>query len=222
MNFECFERHAEMEEAGSAISSFERCHRARVDAAAACDLISGVIRILAISGSLRRMSSNTELLRAAAKLAQAEVEITLETALGELPHFNPDLEGNEPPAVLQFRARLKAADAIVISSPEYAHGVPGMLKDALDWTVGSGEFSGKPVALFNASPRASIAQESLAEIIRTMDAILVRDASLSVPLLGRNLDAAAIVANFEISAAIQNALTALVREIVARKGEVEA
>lgn len=211
-----------MEETGSAISSFERSHRAWVDAAAACELISSVIRILAISGSLRRTSSNTELLRAAAKLTPPKVEITLETALGELPHFNPDLEGNEPPAVLQFRARLKAADAIVISSPEYAHGVPGVLKDALDWTVGSGEFSGKPVALFNASPRASIAQESLAEIIRTMDAILVRDASLSVPLLGRNLNAAGIVANIEMSVGIQNALAALVSEIVSRRGVVEA
>jgi NAD(P)H-dependent FMN reductase len=168
------------------------------------------------------MSSNTELLRAAAKLAPSNVEITLETGLSELPHFNPDLEGNEPAAVLEFRERLRAADGIVISSPEYAHGVPGVLKNALDWVVGNGELSGKPVALFNASPRASIAQESLAEIIRTMDAMLVSETALGVPLLGKNLDAAAIVANDEMAAAIQNAVTILVRAIVANKRKVEA
>lgn len=123
-----------------------------------------------------------------------------------MPHFNPDLEGAEPGEVLQFRERLRQADAVIISSPEYAHGIAGVLKDALDWTVGSGEFSGKTVALFNASPRASLAQASLAEIIRTMDARIVEAASISVPLLGRNMIADAIVQDNEIAAQIREAL----------------
>src|SRR6266496_3093591 len=112
-------------------------------------------RILAISGSLRRFSSNTTLLEAAARLAPPGVEITLYDGLAELPHFNPDLEGSEPATVVNFRARIKGSDGVLISSPEYAHGVPGALKNALDWIVGSLEFPGKPVALINISPRST-------------------------------------------------------------------
>ena len=96
------------------------------------------MKILAISGSLRRVSSNSTLLRAATLLAPEGMEITLFEGLGGLPHFNPDLEGTEPPSVPDFRARLQAADGVLICSPEYAHGVPGVLKNALDWVVGSG------------------------------------------------------------------------------------
>lgn len=172
-----------------------------------------MIRLFAISGSLRRASSNTALLQATTHLAPAEVEVSLFGGLAELPAFNPDLEGAEPPTVLDFRAQLNAAEGVLISSPEYAHGVSGVLKNALDWVVGSGEFSGKPVALFNASPRATLAQESLAEIIRTMDARLVAGASLALPLLGRKLDAAQIAADPEMAGAIRGALAAMVRDI---------
>src|SRR5690349_3915443 len=106
------------------------------------------IQILAISGSLRAASSNTTVLRALAALALAGVAITLYDRLGELPYFNPDLdrEGDTPPAVVaDLRARIARADALLISSPEYAHGVPGVLKNALDWLVSSLEFPGKPV-----------------------------------------------------------------------------
>ncbi|MEO6005543.1 MAG: NAD(P)H-dependent oxidoreductase [Opitutus sp.] len=176
-----------------------------------------MIKILAISGSLRRTSSNTELLKAAALLAGPGVEVALEPAMSELPHFNPDLEGQEPASVVRFRERLRNAEAIIISSPEYAHGVAGALKDALDWVVGSGEFSGKPVALFNASPRATIAHASLAEIIVTMDATLVTDATIAVPLLGRNLAAEAIAADRELAGTIRAALSALVAAVEAQR-----
>src|SRR5438105_3467377 len=115
------------------------------------------MRILTISGSLRSASSNTTLLRAAAALAPEGVEIILYDGLGDLPHFNPDLEEANLPSVMDFRARLRAADGVLISSPEYAHGVPGVMKNALDWVVGSGEFVDKPVALLNASPRSTYA-----------------------------------------------------------------
>ena len=169
-----------------------------------------MVQLLAISGSLRRTSLNTALLRAAAQLAPTGVEILLFAGLGDLPLFNPDLEGNEPRSVLEFRAQLQLRNGVLISSPEYAHGVSGVLKNALDWVVGSGEFSGKPVAIFNSSPRASIAQESLAEIIRTMDARLIADAALALPLLGKNMGTNAIVANPEMNLAIRRALRAMV------------
>lgn len=172
-----------------------------------------MVRLLTISGSLRRSSSNTALLQAVALLAPADVSVRWYSELGAVPPFNPDLEGSEPKAVLDFRECLRAADGVLISSPEYAHGVSGVLKNALDWVVGSGELSGKPVAIFNASPRATLAQASLAEIIRTMDARLVANAALALPLLGRNLDAAGIAANDEMARALRGALAAFVAEI---------
>ena len=95
------------------------------------------MRILAISGSLRAASSNTALLRAAGALAPEGVEVVLYEGLAGLPHFNPDLDdldtGTAPPAVVGFRSRLDASDGVSISSPEYAHGVPGAMKNAIDW-----------------------------------------------------------------------------------------
>lgn len=177
------------------------------------------MNILAISGSLRAASSNTALLRAAARLAPNGVALHLYGGLGTLPLFNPDFEGREPPAVLEFRARLRDADGVLIASPEYAHGVTGALKNALDWVVGSGEFDGKPVALLNASPRASHAQAALAETIVTMGARFVAEASATVPLPGRNLDADGIVARAEIAGPLRAALTAFASAIEARHAE---
>jgi NAD(P)H-dependent FMN reductase len=172
-----------------------------------------MLRILAISGSLRLASSNTALLRAAVTLAPEGVEITLYGGLGNLPHFNPDLEGTDPPSVTDFRTRLQVSDGVLISSPEYAHGVPGVLKNALDWLVGSGEFVGKPVALLNASPRATYAQTSLAETITVMSARIVDEASITMPLLGKNLDEAGIVSHPEISRMLRAAIAAFARAI---------
>jgi chromate reductase, NAD(P)H dehydrogenase (quinone) len=168
------------------------------------------LRILAISGSLRRLSSNTALVQAATALAPDGVEVCACTLLAELPHFNPDLEGDQlPAAVARFRSELEACAAVLISSPEYAHGVPGALKNALDWIVGSGELVGKPVALINASPRSTHAQASLAETLRVMSADLVDAASIAVPLAGLRLDAAGIAADADLSSAIRSALSAL-------------
>jgi NAD(P)H-dependent FMN reductase len=170
------------------------------------------LRVLAISGSLRRLSSNTALVHAIAALAPVGVEVRLYVQLAELPLFNPDLDGDQPPAaVAQFRSELDACAAVLISSPEYAHGVPGALKNALDWIVGSGELAGKPVALVNASPRATYAQASLSETLRVMSADLIDAASMTVPLDGRHLDAAGIVADAELSRVIRSVLTALAR-----------
>jgi NAD(P)H-dependent FMN reductase len=171
------------------------------------------MRILAISGSLRLASSNTALLRAAAALAPEGVEITLYEGLGDLPLFNPDLEPAEPPVVTELRARVWMADGLLISSPEYAHGVPGVLKNALDWLVGGSEIVGKPVALLNASPRSTYAQGSLRETIRVMSTRIIDEASIAVPLLGTKLDEAGIVAHPEISGALRDALAAFARAI---------
>ncbi|GAP97981.1 NADPH-dependent FMN reductase [Leptolyngbya sp. NIES-2104] len=167
---------------------------------------SRTIHILAISGSLRQVSSNTALLQAAIVLLPEGVEMKLYSGLGDLPHFNPDLEPTEPPSVTELRSLVKWADGLVISSPEYAHGIPGVLKNALDWLVSGEEFVGKPVALFNASPRAIHAQSSLTEIVTTMAGHIVPEASVTVSLLGKNLDAAGIMADPEISGELKSAM----------------
>jgi NAD(P)H-dependent FMN reductase len=149
------------------------------------------MRVLAISGSLRRESSNMALLRAAAGVAPAGMELVFYEGLASLPHFNPDLDGetdvpSEP--VRGWRAAARAADGVAISSPEYAHGLPGSLKNALDWLVSSGELIDTPVILLNASPSGGQhAQASLAETLKMMSANVLREASLTEPFLRRKL-----------------------------------
>jgi chromate reductase, NAD(P)H dehydrogenase (quinone) len=168
------------------------------------------IRVLAISGSLRRQSSNTALVGAAVRLAPDTVELSVYSSLGSLPHFNPDEDGADvPEPVGEFRARLQASDALLISSPEYAHGVPGALKNALDWLVGSGELIGKPIALINASTRAMHAWASLAETVTVMSARLVREASITIPLDGRPVDANTIAQDPQLSRALRSAIDLL-------------
>jgi chromate reductase len=169
--------------------------------------------ILAISGSLRRQSSNTSLLDAAALLTPEGSEVTLFRGLGNLPHFNPDLEGVEAPEVLEYRRQLQEADGVLISSPEYAHGVPGVMKNALDWVVGSGELVNKPVALLNASPRSTHAHGSLVETLTVMSARVIPQACITFPHWDKTLDAPAIASTAEISRLLRESLDELVRAI---------
>ena len=161
------------------------------------------MRILAISGSLRAQSTNTSLLRAAALIVPSPLELVLYERMETLPAFNPDLglePGPEP--VMRFRAELRSSDAVVFSTPEYAHGIPGALKNALDWVVGSGELSGKPVALMNASARGEYAQAALREVLKAMDARLISEAEITLPLLGKGLDPLEIAGDPEFAALI--------------------
>lgn len=171
------------------------------------------MKILAVSGSLRAASTNMALLRAVALLAPAGITIELYQGLGGLPHFNPDLEDSEPPAVTDLRVRVREAGGLLFAVPEYAHGVPGALKNLLDWLVGGEEFIDKPVALLNASPRSTHAQTSLRETIRTMSGHIVEEASIAVPLLARSPDPEAIAADPELSTLVRTALAAFARAI---------
>lgn len=152
------------------------------------------MKLLAISGSLRAASTNTMLLRAAARLAPADMRIELYGELGTLPLFNPDIEASDPPPVARLRRQLIESDAVLIASPEYAHGVTGAMKNALDWMVGCEAFVDKPVVLFNASPRAVHAHAALREMVSVMSARIVDEASVTVPLLGASLDEAGLAA----------------------------
>ncbi|CAL1519517.1 NADPH-dependent FMN reductase [Chitinophaga sp. MM2321] len=120
------------------------------------------INILAISGSTRTQSSNLNLIKAFADQASDVFTVHIFEGLSDIPHFNPDLDNENPPEqVAAFRRQLNAADGILICTPEYAIGVPGTLKNAIDWTVSSMEFSKKPVALITASTSGMKGHQSL-------------------------------------------------------------
>jgi NAD(P)H-dependent FMN reductase len=174
-----------------------------------------MIRLLAVSGSLRARSTNTALLDAAASLAPEGVRVERFGGLAALPHFDPDADDLERPhpAVAAWRSALREADGVLFSCPEYAFGVPGVLKNALDWLVGSGELQGKPVLSFNASPRASAAQESLLLTLRAICAPFEPARPVEVPLLASKLDASGIAAHPGFAATIRGAIEAVVRDV---------
>jgi chromate reductase len=172
------------------------------------------VKLLALSGSLRIASTNTATLETLSRLAPADVEILLYRDLGALPHFNPDGdEAAPPPAVAALRALVGAAAGLIIATPEYAHGVPGALKNALDWLVASEAFPGKPVALINTAPRSFHAQSALRETLATMSARLIPEAFVALPLTGKMVGADDIAANPRFAAALRAALDAFVEAI---------
>src|ERR1700760_3663222 len=108
------------------------------------------IRLLLVSGSLQRVATNRALLVVATQCATDVARVSLSEHIGTLPHFNPDITDDDQPAVTDWSNAIADADAVLIASPEYAHSLPGSLKNALDWIVGSGELYEKPVALMSA------------------------------------------------------------------------
>lgn len=173
------------------------------------------MNVLAISGSLRTASLNSAFCRAAARLAPPSLRVTL-ADLSELPLFNPDLEAHPPDSVQDFRSLVGGADALLIASPEYAHGVSGVMKNALDWLVSYEGTVYKPIALINASPRAHHAYEALREILQTMSTTIIDGASISVPLLGSCTTEDAMLASPAVRGSILAALGAISAHLAGR------
>ena len=171
------------------------------------------IKILALSGSLRQASYNTAALKALRELASDDVDIVVYKGLGNLPLFNPDLEGQVILAFDELRSVLAKSHGLIIASPEYAHGISGVLKNTLDWLVSGEEFVYMPVALINTSPRATHAQEALREVIKTMSGSIIEKSCVSIPLLSSNLDANGIVNDQVISALLKSSLFDFCEEI---------
>jgi chromate reductase len=168
-------------------------------------------QVLCLSGSLRRVSSNTSALAAAQQLAPPTLELALYDGLGALPLFNPDDDVEPlPPSVLALRDAVGRADGLLIACPEYAHGVPGAFKNLLDWLVGSLEFPSKPIVLLNTAARGSYhAQEALAEILTTMSAQLLTSQPLPVGLPGAGCTTAQVLADSDRCAELRAALDVL-------------
>lgn len=130
------------------------------------------MRILAVCGSLQARSGNLSLLNAAAASAPPGVEVVLFAGLGDLPHFNPDLEaGGVPESVTRWRQALADSAAVLIACPEYGFSLPGALKNAIDWAIGSGELEGKVVAITAAVPSPERGRRGLQALRDTLSAV---------------------------------------------------
>jgi chromate reductase len=171
---------------------------------------------MALCGSLRLRSSNRALLLAAQKHAPEGMDVAIFESIRDLPHFNPDLDGPEldpehrPEGVLRLRRELAGSHAMLVSTPEYAHGLPGSLKNALDWLVSSPAMIGKPVGLiYGSTGEANHAQEQLQEILTTMSAVIVHDAIVAVSAVRSKIDDHGTVSDPQLSKQIERALRAL-------------
>ena len=180
------------------------------------------MKILGISGSLREASSNTALLKAITALLPEGCSYRIWEGLAGLPHFSPELDFEASPGpVVAYRKLLRAADAVIISTPEYAFGMPGVLKNALDWAVSSGEFDRKPVATISASPLPSGGAKAHAGLNQTLTALganQVEGAKLSVAAVKGKIGPDGAVTD----PALLDALRAVVNELVLAAGRYPA
>ncbi len=170
------------------------------------------MKVLAISGSLRVGSHNTALLRAVAELAPADVEVELWNGLRDLPYYDQDKDVEPaPPAVASLRAAIAAADAVLISTPEYNHSVPGALKNALDWASRphlTNPFRDKPVVVIGSTAGLFGAIWAQAEVRKVMTAMGARvlDLELGVGQTHEKLDEHGNLSDPEVRAKLAEAL----------------
>jgi NAD(P)H-dependent FMN reductase len=153
-------------------------------------------KVLAIPGSLRANSSSNFILQAIISSAAETVLIEVYNDVGVLPHFNDPKQ--VPSSVTEFRKKVKEADAILICTPEYAFGIPGSLKNALDWTVSSGEFIDKPVGLVTASSQGERGHAALLLVLTAISAKIVDDATLLIPYVRSKLDASGNIKDHQL------------------------
>jgi len=173
--------------------------------------------ILAISGSLRRSSINSAVLRAAAAAAARDgTRVVIDHSVRELPHFDPDLEIDPPEAVLRFRAACEEAAGVLLAVPEYTFGIPGSFKNALDWTVGSGSLYRKPITILDVAPpgRGAHARVALDLVFKAHNADVAR---YSIPVAPADRNAAGEVDDPRIIAELR----AVVAELARRSRSLE-
>jgi chromate reductase len=178
--------------------------------------MNNTISILAVSGSLRSNSSNTFILKAMIAIAPVQVHVYMYNGIGDLPHFNPEIEHDQLAAVENWRKHVQAADGVIICTPEYAFGVPGVLKNALDWLVGSGELNRKPVAAISASPLVTGGDKALSSLENTLTAlgtVKSERTSLRIPFISKKLDAAGVLTDEDTRLQLNDVLSALVGAI---------
>ena len=174
------------------------------------------LKLLALSGSLRKASYNTSAIQALKILAPEHIEITIGD-IETLPLFNPDREDEDLPSLRVLKKSLGDAAGLIIATPEYAHGISGPLKNALDWLVSGVEFPDKPIMLVNTSPRANHAQEALREVLSTMSGVVIEKACVSIPLLSTDFSCNEIVEDRIMADTLKVSLSEFCKAIKAQK-----
>lgn len=185
------------------------------------------MRILAISGSLRRDSHNTALLRAAADLLPPEVELVIYDGLREIPPYDDDENEAPPAAVRRLKDEIAAADAVFVSTPEYNHSIPGQLKNALDWVsrpLLTSPLRNKPAAVVGASTGMFGAVWAQAEVRKVLSAIGARvlDRELPVPSAADQFQANGRLTDAEIERGLADTIEELAAAVAKRRERVAA
>lgn len=176
-------------------------------------------KIVAICGSTRANSSNLNLINAIKKLTEHALEINLTYSISNIPHFNPDLDTDKPPQqVKEFRTLLTGADGILICTPEYAMGVPGTLKNAIDWTVSSCEFSHKPTVLITASSIGARGHDSLLETLKIIEAGITNETQLLISHVKTKVSSAGEIIDLKTKQEIETLMDAFIRLL--KKGKL--
>jgi chromate reductase len=170
--------------------------------------------IFVISGSTREKSINLHLIRYIQNQYSDQLEFTLYKGLSELPHFNVDLDTSTPPdTVTHLREQLKAADGVLICTPEYAMGLPGSLKNLLDWTVSSSDFSNKPVSVITAATSGEKAHESLLGTLRVIEAKIKDEATLIISHAKGKVTDKAELTDMKTAAAVNDLMAAFIKQV---------
>lgn len=173
-----------------------------------------MLKILAISGSLRQQSTNTQLLKYLQKQFSSQARISIFNQLADIPHFSPDLDIDPlPKSVIALRKQISQADAVIFCTPEYVFSLPGVLKNAIEWTVSTTVFSEKPTAIITASTEGTKAHEALNLIIRTIYADVRDEMNLLLQGVRGKLDSQGNITDLALKQRIDNAMNNLLKAL---------
>lgn len=186
------------------------------------------MNILALSGSLRKDSYNASLVKAIKKLQTNNISIEIFSELDKLPFFNPDLDihtlehDSSPSSVVNFRKKISSSDIFLLSTPEYAFQMPGVLKNALDWLVSSSAIVNKPIIVISASTSAmggDKAFESLVSLMNVISTKVIEDASFKVPRINKKINLDGEIIDSELIQKIEDSLQVANRYITKQSSQ---
>ena len=171
-------------------------------------------KVLAICGSTREQSANLSILHHLASITTEELQVEIYHDLAALPHFNPDLDMDKAPEIVEeFRSKIRNAEGVIICTPEYIFSLPGALKNAIEWCVSTTIFSEKPVALITASASGSKAHESLQLIMKTIYANVKNETQLLIQGAKGKIDGAGKITDAVTSAQLRDLAAAFATQL---------
>ncbi len=174
----------------------------------------GKIKILAISGSTKKNSSNESILKFISSFYQDQLEVEIYDGIDRLPHFNPDLDNKGvPKAVLAFREKIVSADGVIICTPEYVFSLPGSLKNAIEWNVSTTNFSNKPVAIIVAAASGEKAFEALELVMTTIESRIAEHSKLLIKVVKAKVDVNGRINDADTEDNIKKLVASLIQSI---------